>query len=130
MPSVLSVGQCGYDDSRIGQVVRTALGATLDRAGSPDQARQMIESRKYDLVLVNRVFDAGTGMGVEFIKNLISEGGAALPPVMLVSDYADAQAAAIANGAVMGFGKSAIALPEVAEKLRAAVASAAETPKK
>ncbi len=126
MPVVLSIGQCGYDDSRIGQVVRTALGAILDRAASPEEAQQKISAKKYDLILVNRVFDAGTGMGVNFISEFKRNNPDA-PPFMLVSDYADAQAAAIANGAVPGFGKSAIASPETAEALRAALKSAAPT---
>lgn len=124
MSVVLSIGQCGYDDSRIGQVVRSALGATLDRAASPEEAQQKIAARKYDLVLVNRVFDAGTGMGVDFIAEYRKTHPDA-PPIMLVSDYADAQAAAVTNGALPGFGKSAIASPQVAESLRAAVKSAA-----
>lgn len=124
MSVVLSIGQCGYDDSRIGQLVRTALGATLDRASSPEDAQRKIAEKKYDLILVNRVFDAGTGMGVDFISELKKNNPEA-PPVMLVSDYADAQAIAIANGAAPGFGKSAIAAPETAEALRAAVKSPA-----
>ena len=124
MPVVLSVGQCSYDDSRIGQVVRTALGAILERAASPEDARQKIAAKKYDLVLVNRVFDAGTGMGVDFIAEFKKNNPDA-PSLMLVSDYADAQAAAIANGAAPGFGKSAIASPEVVETLRAALKSTA-----
>jgi two-component system, chemotaxis family, chemotaxis protein CheY len=123
MPVVLSIGQCGYDDSRIGQVVRTVLGATLDRAASPQEALQKIAAKKYDLILVNRVFDAGTGMGVNFIAEYKKNNPDA-PPIMLVSDYADAQAAAIANGAVPGFGKASIASSQVGETLRAAVKSA------
>jgi len=118
---VLSVGQCGYDDSRIGQVVRKALGATLDRAVDPEEARRMMSEKKYDLILVNRVFDAGTGMGVDFITEATRSGNTT--PIMLVSDYADAQAAAVANGALMGFGKASIADPRVPELLREAVRS-------
>ena len=123
MAVVLSIGQCSYDDSRIGHVVRKALGATLDRADDPEEARRMMSAKKYDLVLVNRVFDAGTGMGVDFIAETTRSGNA--PPIMLVSDYADAQAAAVANGAVMGFGKASIADPRVTELLRNAVGSGA-----
>jgi hypothetical protein len=119
----LSIGQCGYDDSRIGQVVRTAIGATLDRAADPEEARRMMSAKKYDLVLVNRVFDAGTGMGVDFIADAARSENA--PPMMLVSDYADAQAAAVTNGALMGFGKASIADPRMGELLRKAVASGA-----
>jgi DNA-binding NtrC family response regulator len=80
----------------------------------------MLAEKKYDLVLVNRVFDAG-GEGLKFIESLKNAGEAT--PVMLVSDYADAQAAAVANGAVMGFGKSALGAAEVGERIREVVAA-------
>jgi two-component system, chemotaxis family, chemotaxis protein CheY len=121
MANVLSVGQCGYDDSRIGRVVREATGAFLDRAGSAEEATRMLAEKKYDLVLVNRVFDAG-GEGLKFIESLKQSSNAT--PVMLVSDYADAQATAIANGALMGFGKSGLSAPEVGMRIREAVEGA------
>lgn len=122
MASVLSVGQCGYDDSRIGRVVREATGAFLERAGSVEDAQQMMAAKKYGLILVNRVFDSG-GEGLPFIEQLKKSGDET--PVMLVSDYADAQAKAVASGALLGFGKSGLATPDVAEKIRVAVESSA-----
>lgn len=124
MATVLSVGQCGYDDSRIGKIVRDATGAFLDRAGDGDEARQMMRDKKYDLVLVNRVFDGGAGMGLDFIAELKNNGDAT--PVMLVSDYADAQASAISAGALPGFGKASMYGPDVAEKLRSALGNTAK----
>ncbi len=95
MPTILSVGQCGYDDSRIGRLVREATGAFLDRAASAADAHRMIAEKKYDLILVNRIFDAG-GEGLPFIEELKNDPSRV--PVMLVSDYADAQASAVAHG--------------------------------
>ena len=118
-PRVLSVGQCGYDDSRIAQVVRAALGAYLDRAADGDEARQLLAARNYVLVLVNRVFDAGDGTGLAFIAECKRAG---VPvPLMLVSDYPDAQDEAEGLGALRGFGKSAIARADIPDILRAAV---------
>jgi DNA-binding NtrC family response regulator len=119
--TVLSVGQCGYDDSRIAQVVRKALGMYVERAHSAEEARRLIAEKPYALVLVNRVFDAG-GSGIDLIGELKRNGVAT--PLMLVSDYADAQAKAIANGAVPGFGKSAIGSPDVVRTLQGAVPAA------
>ncbi|HVX86537.1 MAG TPA: response regulator [Phycisphaerae bacterium] len=120
---VLSVGQCGYDDSRIGQVVKSTLGAFVERAHSGEEAKRLLSEKSYALVLVNRQFDAG-GSGLELISEL--KGAGVSTPVMLVSDYADAQAAAIAAGAVRGFGKSALASERTRQALLEAVAEAGE----
>jgi DNA-binding NtrC family response regulator len=123
--TVLSVGQCGYDDSRIAQVVRKALGAFVERAHSADEARRLLSTNNYSLVLINRQFDAG-GSGLDLISELKRNG--VTTPLMLVSDYADAQAKALANGALPGFGKSAIGSPDVLKTLQAAVPQSAEQP--
>ena len=41
--------------------------------------------------------------------------------MMLVSDYAEAQAAAVEAGAVAGFGKSQLGATEVVERVRGAM---------
>jgi DNA-binding NtrC family response regulator len=124
MASVLSIGQCGYDDSRIGRLVRETIGATLERAHSAEDALRKVRDKSYSLVLVNRVFDGDGASGVDFVAELKREG--VNVPVMLVSDYAEAQAAAVANGAVMGFGKAGLASADAAEKLRVAVGAGSE----
>jgi CheY-like chemotaxis protein len=126
MPTVLSVGQCYYDDSRIGKLVRETLGAFLDRAASSEEATRLLSEKKYDLILVNRAFDSGTGEGLDFITQTRQSGNTT--PLMLVSDYLEAQAAAIANGALPGFGKSALASPDTTQKLRAAMNTTIPSP--
>lgn len=118
---VLSVGQCGFDDSRLARLVRAELGAPMDRAPSAAEARRMIAEKKYDLILINRIFDGDGARGLDLIAELKKQGDA--PPMMLVSDYGDAQAQAVANGAQMGFGKSAMAEAAVGQRLRSVVDS-------
>ncbi len=96
-----------------------AMGITLERAYDGADALVKIAGRTYDLVLVNRVFDADGTSGVEFIGAARREKG--MPPLMLVSDYADAQAAAVANGAAPGFGKSQLDMAESLELIRSAI---------
>jgi hypothetical protein len=78
----------------------------------------MMGEHAYDLVLVNRVLDADGASGVEFIGEIKGTKAGSSVPMMLVSDFPDAQAEAVANGAVQGFGKSALGTPEVAQVLR------------
>lgn len=120
---VLSVGQCGFDDSRLARVLAVEADAHMDRACTLAEARQKIAGKKYDLILVNRIIDGDGESGVDFIGELKKVEGA--PCTMLVSDYADAQAAAVANGAFAGFGKSALGSAEVGQRLRQALHSCA-----
>jgi two-component system chemotaxis response regulator CheY len=72
---------------------------------------------------VNRVSDADGSPGIELIRALKADPGLAGVPVMLVSNYADAQAQAVALGALPGFGKADLTAPETTEKLRSALGS-------
>src|SRR5690349_10200098 len=113
---VLSVGQCSPDDSRIAATVHQTLGASMDRAASPDEAAKKLTQNSYDLILVNRIFDYGGDSGLDFIQQLKQSGNTT--PTMLVSNYQDAQAQAIAHGALPGFGKSALGTADLANLLR------------
>jgi len=115
---VLSVGQCGYDDSQLAALVKAA-GGKLERAADAEEAHEKLARGGYALVLVNRVFDADGGSGVEFIGSSRKVGITAA--LMLVSDYADAQKAAVAKGAVRGFGKSQLGEAGVVEAMREAM---------
>jgi hypothetical protein len=124
--AVLSVGQCGFDDSRIARVMAEELGAVMDRVASTTEARQMIAEKKYDLILVNRVFDATGESGVGFIGEISGEANA--PHIMLVSNYEEAQKEAVGKGALPGFGKSQLQDPAATNQLRATLAVIAVNP--
>ena len=118
---VLLVGHCGPDASYLRMAVRTALGQVqIISAEDKDEMESAIKAG-VDLVLFNRELGYGyePGIGVEMIR-LLRPSHAALP-MMLVSNYADAQTAAEAAGAMPGFGKREIGTPRVTNLLRAAV---------
>jgi hypothetical protein len=56
---------------------------------------------------------------MDLIRQMKTDPALQALPVMLVSDYEDAQAEAIAAGAAPGFGKSALYGPLVVERVRA-----------
>lgn len=116
---VLSVGSCGVDSSRLARVVAAEIGARMDSAYTAEEALNRLADHDYALVLVNRVIDGDGSLGVDFIAD--ARRGNKKTPLMLVSDYADAQAAAIANGALQGFGKSELFSEETARLLKGAV---------
>jgi|WetSurMetagenome_2_1015567.scaffolds.fasta_scaffold110686_3 CheY-like chemotaxis protein len=105
---VLDVGQCNPDHAAIARLLTDEFGVQVDRAHTADEAWVRLQSTSYELVLVNRIFDATGEEGLEFIRRLKADATLAAVSVMLVSNYADAQAEAVAAGAEPGFGKAAL----------------------
>ena len=116
---VLSVGQCSPDHSQITLLLETVAGAEPDAADSSGTAFEAARAGGYDLILVNRVFDATGESGLDLIAKLKEDSATKGTPVMLVSNLADAQEEAERLGALPGFGKAALAAPETEELLRA-----------
>lgn len=106
-PRILSVGQCGADHGSISMFLRASFGAEVTAAATHAQALAAIARGGFDLVLVNRVGDRDGASGLDLICALKQEGAADVP-VMLVSDYPDAQDEAQQLGARPGFGKSSL----------------------
>jgi CheY-like chemotaxis protein len=119
---VVSVGQCGYDNARIRSFVRD-IDPSIDVrfADDLDETRTEIERAggQVKLVLVNRILDNDGSSGLEAIRTIKTAPDTAAVAVMLISNYEDAQAAAIAEGAVPGFGKSGIGSAAARERLAA-----------
>jgi response regulator RpfG family c-di-GMP phosphodiesterase len=118
--TVISVGQCGYDNSRIRSLIRS-IDSTVEikETDSHQETMEVLTSLgEAALVLVNRVFDMDGSSGMDLISQLKSkESEFAGIPVMLVSNYEKSQAEAIANGAIPGFGKSELQSVETRQKM-------------
>lgn len=123
LTQIVLVGHCGADSWMLERVAKDAaasggLDAEVIRVNHQDQLDALSAQC---LLLVNRVLDgsftAGTGM------DLIAEvaGRDDPPKMMLISNYEDAQAAAVEAGAAPGFGKSDIGSDDVREKIVALV---------
>jgi two-component system chemotaxis response regulator CheY len=113
---VLNVGQCGADHPAISRMIRERFDADVVPADSAEEALSELRNGGYDLVLANRVFDLG-GSGLDFIKQIKADEALKAVPVMLVSNYPDAQEQATALGALPGFGKSALRDPATLRRL-------------
>ena len=118
---VALVGHCGPDSSflriAVSRAAREAQVLSVDDDG--DLKRLLDEG--VDLLLLNRQLDFGfdEDEGVAVIRKLRPH----YPNVkmMLVSNYPDAQAAAVAAGGVPGFGKREIGTPRVTNVIRQAL---------
>jgi two-component system chemotaxis response regulator CheY len=103
---VLSVGQCGFDHSRIARHLEQSFRAQVRGVSTFDEALDALRSGPYDLVLVNRVNDLDGAPGLDLIRSVKADARLADVPIMLVSNYPEAQSEAQALGALLGFGKS------------------------
>lgn len=117
MPRVLSVGQCGLDHGILSRYLSEQFDAAVVGSGTEADAVLQLGQAEFDLILVNRKLDGGGADGVEIVRRLRENPGFDRIPVMLVSNYADAQSAAVAAGAERGFGKSQYADPELRVRL-------------
>jgi DNA-binding NtrC family response regulator len=103
---ILSIGQCGVDHSAISRLFRDEFRLAVDGADSLSDAEELLASNAHALVLVNRVLDADGSSGIAVLRQLIARHPSV--PMMLVSNYLDAQQEAMRHGAVEGFGKSSL----------------------
>lgn len=121
MPRILSVGQCGFDHGSIARALKTEFGAEVVAVGTHSEAVATLQRGRFDLVLVNRVFDEDGASGIDLIRTLKADPVLSALPVMLVSNYPDVQREAEALGALPGFGKAELRTTKAKERLEAAL---------
>jgi len=114
---VLDVGQCDRDHRAIAALIEAHFAATVDRADLVRAAYDALAQRPYDLVLVNRQIAADETDGLQLVRLMKQHPDLSAVPVMLVSNLAEAQERAVAEGAVLGFGKAALDSPETLARL-------------
>lgn len=120
MRTVVLVGHCGPDMHMLRTVVsRSVPGASIVAANDEASLARHLDAGS--VLLVNRSLDGDFDAedGVDLIRRVRSAAGA--PEAMLISNYAESQAAASAAGAMPGFGKSQLYAAATAEAIRKAV---------
>ena len=121
---VLSVGQCAPDHGAISRYLADNFHCEIATADDAAEALAQLNSGRFDLVLVNRKLDIDYSDGIEVIRQIKSDPTIANVPVMLVTNYPEHQEAAIAVGAIRGFGKLEYDKPETRERLAAVLEEA------
>ena len=113
---VLLVGHCGADSGSLGWLAQQAMGLEAIRVNSDSDLR--LEASQDTLLWINRVLDGhfDAADGVALVKELAL--GVSPPPMMLITNYADVQQAAIDAGALPGFGKNDIGDPALVDRLK------------
>ncbi|MBX3411754.1 MAG: response regulator [Pirellulales bacterium] len=99
------------------------FAARIDGADDLAESLAQLRANQYDLVLVNRLLDLDGSDGLDIIRAMKADDSLASIPVMLVTNYPEYQARAVAEGAEPGFGKSELQSPATKEKLARFLAS-------
>ena len=105
---VLSLGQCAADQWSMSRVLQTSFDVEVIAADRFADAEEQLRQGGIDLMLVNRVLDRDGSSGLDFIRQMKADDVLRQVPVMLVSNYTDAQRRAVALGALPGFGKAVL----------------------
>jgi CheY-like chemotaxis protein len=115
---VLDVGNCVPDHAAIRRLIETHFGARVTQANDLAGAVADLERQPADLVLVNRKLDLDYSDGMAIVRHLKADPNWARIPVMLITNYPEHQAEAVAAGAEPGFGKQELHSNETLEKLK------------
>jgi hypothetical protein len=122
MPKKIAlVGHCGPDSSFLRIAVSKAERDVMILSVDDDSDLKRALDGGVDLLLLNRQLDYGFDEheGVALLRKIRTKYPAV--KAMLVSNYPDAQAAAVKEGALPGFGKREIGTPRVNELLKEAL---------
>jgi len=116
--TVVLVGHCGPDE----WMLRSAISRALPdiKIASVNADTELCDFQKEGhLLLMNRSLDGdfSASLAVDLIPEIVGAGAR----VMLISNFEDAQQAAVSAGAHRGFGKSDVNATATADLLRAAV---------
>ncbi len=115
---VLSVGQCFANHSSIRRTLEEHFAVEVIPAATMAEVKARLQEDRFDLILVNRIFDADGVSGLGLIEQLKQDEKTQDMPVMLVINYEDAQKEAVARGALPGFGKASLGQPQMLGRLR------------
>lgn len=123
MKRILDVGNCSPDHAAITKFMTQHFECEVAQADRAADALAKLREQPFDLVVVNRKLDVDYSDGIEVIKQIKATPDIADVPVMLITNFAEHQDAAIEVGAVRGFGKLEYDQPETLERVKAALST-------
>lgn len=115
--TVLDVGNCVPDHASIKRMLASHFDVEVLQTHAGPDTLDLLRQRSVDLVLINRKLDCDYSEGTAILKQLKADPLLAKTPVMIVTNYAEHQDAAVAMGAERGFGKLELQDPATQQKL-------------
>jgi CheY-like chemotaxis protein len=108
---LIDCGNCGPDFNAIKNMITSNFAVEVLQTNGIADTLATLREHNVQLVTVNRKLDHDYSDGLEVIKAIKADAQLSSVPVMLVTNYAEHQAEAIAAGAVLGFGKLSLQDP-------------------
>lgn len=106
---VLDVGNCDPDHGTISRMLHERFDVAIDRVMFVTEALEKLNERgDYDLVLVNRLIFADGSPGIDLVHQMQRDEQLKNIPIMLISNFEEAQDQATEAGAERGFGKNSV----------------------
>lgn len=115
--TVLDIGNCDPDHNAIQRMLTSRYDVVVLRADQLSDALILLSKQKVDLIVINRKLDIDYSDGIEVLRHLKRERTTQSIPIMVVTNYAEHQLAAVDDGAEYGFGKLQYADPATHERL-------------
>jgi two-component system chemotaxis response regulator CheY len=125
---VLSVGNCYADHSAIASTLERHFQAQVVSVDCAAEALTTLREKPFDLVLINRVLDRDGSSGLDVIEQIKAEDDLRPVPIMLVSNFEEAQREAVTRGALPGFGKAALGQPHMLARVEKVLATESPSP--
>ncbi|WP_254509603.1 response regulator [Anatilimnocola floriformis] len=119
MKRILDIGNCSHDFGLISGMLRKQFAAEVVQCHGPDDSLDALRHGQFDLVLVNRQLDQDYSSGLDIIQTIKADPQLSSIPVMMVTNYAEHQAQAVASGALPGFGKRELYTDQTQQRLGA-----------
>jgi len=114
---VLDVGNCGYDHGSLRNLIERNFDAKVLQSHGPEDTLKLLREQNFALVVINRKLDRDHSDGMDILSDMKADERLKDLPVMLLSNFEDAQAAAQEAGAVPGFGKRDLGKETTLKKL-------------
>jgi CheY-like chemotaxis protein len=120
---VLDIGNCSHDHGLISGMLKKQFAAEVVQCHGSEDGLDALRHGKFDLVLVNRQLDQDYSPGLDIIQTIKADPQLSAIPVMMVTNYAEHQAVAVAAGALPGFGKRELYTEQTQQRLGEILAS-------
>ena len=115
--TVLDIGNCNPDHDAIAKMLTSNYDVVVLRAHELSDAMQILSHKKVDLIVINRKLDIDYSDGIEILRHLKQDDAFKGIPTMIITNYAEQQLAAVADGAEYGFGKLQYSEPTTRDHL-------------
>ncbi len=115
--TVLDIGNCNPDHDAIVKMLTSHFDVVVLRAHELCDALQLLSEKKVDLIVINRKLDIDYSDGIEILRHLKQDAATKGIPTMIITNYAEQQLVAVAEGAEYGFGKLQYSEPATQDRL-------------